>query len=75
MRIDDESLYREGLVVDRPVKRGQGSFVNAGLRKEVQVDRHLKAGIRVTVKMTSTGKGKIQLSFFFPLLLLSALLI
>ena len=56
MRVDDESAYREGLVVDRPVKKGQGSYVNAGLRKEVQVDRNLKAGIRVTVRIDSTGK-------------------
>lgn len=54
MRVDDESAYREGLVVDRPVKKGQGSYVNAGLRKEVQVDRNLKAGIRVTVRIDST---------------------
>lgn len=67
MRIDDDSLYREGLVVDRPVKKGQGSYVNAGLRKEVQVDRHLKAGIRVTVRMTSTGIGHIQQCLFVSL--------
>ena len=60
MRIDDKSLYREGLVVDRPVRKGQGSYVNAGLRKEVQVDRNLKAGIRVTVKLESEGKGNVS---------------
>lgn len=55
MRIDDESLYREGIVVDRPVKKGEGSFVNAGMRKEVKVDRHIQTGMRVTVKIDSTG--------------------
>ena len=55
MRIDDESLYREGIVVDRPVKKGEGSFVNAGMRKEVKVDRHIQTGMRVTVKIDSSG--------------------
>ena len=61
MRIDDESFYREGIVLDRPVKKGQGSFVNVGLRREIQVDRHLKAGIRVTVKMNTPGILSIHL--------------
>ena len=56
MRIDDESLYREGIVVDRPVKKGGGSFVNAGMRKEIKVDRHIQTGMRVTIKIDSTGK-------------------
>ena len=35
MRIDDESKYREGVVLDRPAKlKAQGgSYVNAGMRK------------------------------------------
>lgn len=33
MRIDDESEYREGIVLDRPSKQGQGSLVNCGMRK------------------------------------------
>ena len=35
MRIDDEAKYREGVVLDRPMKlKAQGgSYVNAGLRK------------------------------------------
>lgn len=33
MRIDDESDYREGIVLDRPSKQGKGSLVNCGMRK------------------------------------------
>ncbi len=33
MRMDDESEYREGIVLDRPPKPGHGSLVNCGMRK------------------------------------------
>ena len=33
VRQDEWSEYREGIVLDRPVKTGGGSYVNAGLRK------------------------------------------
>lgn len=33
MRIDEESDYREGVVVDRPTKHNKGSFVDCGMRK------------------------------------------
>lgn len=51
LRIDDDAEYREGVVVDRPSKPGKGSFVNCGLRKEVQIDKQLQAGLRVTVRL------------------------
>lgn len=38
-------------MVQRPVKLGQGSLVNAGFRKEVRLDRTLHPGTRVTVKI------------------------
>ena len=57
LRIDEELVYREGVVVDRPVGKGGGSFVNAGLRKEVKVDKHLKPGTRVTVKLDQSNSG------------------
>ncbi|XP_070532533.1 putative methyltransferase C9orf114 isoform X1 [Ptychodera flava] len=56
MRTDDESEFREGVVLNRPAKEGKGSFVNAGMRKEVRIDRQLQAGIRVTVKLNDKGK-------------------
>ncbi|PIO38678.1 hypothetical protein AB205_0035890 [Aquarana catesbeiana] len=51
MRIDEESLYREGVVLDRPTKPGKGSFVNCGMRKEVRIDKQLQEGLRVTVQL------------------------
>ncbi|KAG8447618.1 hypothetical protein GDO86_014937 [Hymenochirus boettgeri] len=51
VRIDEESEYREGVVLDRPTKPGRGSFVNCGMRKEVQIDKQLQAGLRVTVQL------------------------
>ncbi|XP_075691302.1 28S rRNA (uridine-N(3))-methyltransferase [Rhinoderma darwinii] len=63
VRIDEESKYREGVVLDRPTKPGKGSFVNCGMRKEVQIDKQLQAGVRVTVQMQpekpdqKVGKG------------------
>uniref|UniRef100_A0A8C3IIJ6 28S rRNA (uridine-N(3))-methyltransferase n=1 Tax=Chrysemys picta bellii TaxID=8478 RepID=A0A8C3IIJ6_CHRPI len=51
VRIDEESEYREGVVLARPTKPGKGSFVNCGMRKEVQIDRQLESGLRVTVQL------------------------
>ncbi|KAG8554806.1 hypothetical protein GDO81_003902 [Engystomops pustulosus] len=58
MRIDEESKYREGVVLDRPTKPGKGSFVNCGMRKEVQIDKQLQAGVRVTVHMQPENPDK-----------------
>jgi hypothetical protein len=44
-------MFREAVVVQRPVKVGQGSLVNAGLKREVRLDRALQAGTRVTVRI------------------------
>jgi predicted SPOUT superfamily RNA methylase MTH1 len=33
MRIDEVSPYREGVVLNRPVKENRGSFVDCGMRK------------------------------------------
>ncbi|XP_026029154.1 putative methyltransferase C9orf114 homolog [Astatotilapia calliptera] len=54
MRIDEESDYREGVVVDRPTKHNKGSFVDCGMRKEVQIDKQLQPGLRVTVRLSKT---------------------
>ncbi|XP_028827201.1 putative methyltransferase C9orf114 homolog [Denticeps clupeoides] len=51
MRMDEEAAFREGVVLDRPCKAGKGSFVNCGMRKEVQIDKQLQAGLRVTVQL------------------------
>ncbi|KAM3825536.1 putative methyltransferase C9orf114 isoform 1-T1 [Vipera latastei] len=51
VRMDEESEYREGVVLARPTRPGRGSFVNCGMRKEVQIDKQLEAGLRVTVRL------------------------
>ena len=54
MRADERSAYREGVVLQKPTKASQGSFVNVGLYSEVQIDKVLQPGVRVTVKMDLT---------------------
>ncbi|XP_026153854.1 putative methyltransferase C9orf114 homolog [Mastacembelus armatus] len=54
MRVDEESEYREGIVLDRPTKQGQGSLVNCGMRKDVRIDKLLQPGLRVTVQLNKT---------------------
>lgn len=51
LRQQDVSLYREGVVSNKPVKTGKGSQVNIGLLNEVRVDKVLMPGLRVTVKI------------------------
>ncbi|XP_027880598.1 putative methyltransferase C9orf114 homolog isoform X1 [Xiphophorus couchianus] len=54
MRIDEESEYREGRVLNKPPKQGKGSLVNCGMRKDVRIDKQLQPDLRVTVKLTKT---------------------
>ncbi|XP_056288114.1 putative methyltransferase C9orf114 homolog [Pseudoliparis swirei] len=61
MRMDDESEYREGIVLDRPNKPGKGSLVNCGMRKDVRIDKQLQSGLRVTVKLNNTQKQERKL--------------
>ncbi|KAJ3089773.1 hypothetical protein HK102_005536 [Quaeritorhiza haematococci] len=49
VRIDDISLFREGVTLDR--YSSKKSLVDCGMRKEVQIDRALQPGIRVTVQL------------------------
>lgn len=58
MRASDRLPFREGVVVNRPVKEGRGSLVNVGLQKDVQIDKRLKPGTRVTVKITYKERGE-----------------
>ncbi|EJD75089.1 deoxyribose-phosphate aldolase [Loa loa] len=54
LRASDLSVpYREGVVLDKPVKAGRGPICNIGLYKEVQINEEvvLQAGTRVTVKV------------------------
>ncbi|CAG8691829.1 25476_t:CDS:2, partial [Dentiscutata erythropus] len=51
VRQDEKCPFREGVVIDRKIKYGKGSLVNAGLTKHVIIDRSIKPGIRVTLDM------------------------
>ncbi|XP_041481352.1 putative methyltransferase C9orf114 isoform X4 [Lytechinus variegatus] len=62
VRANEEVAYREGVVVDRPVAKGRGSLVNVGLYKEVEIDKKLQAGLRVTVKMNAKKEASSKLS-------------
>ncbi|XP_074546270.1 putative methyltransferase C9orf114 homolog [Halichoeres trimaculatus] len=61
MRMDDESEYREGIVLDRPIKQGKGSLVNCGMRKDVRIDKQLQSGLRVTVQLSDTQNQESKL--------------
>uniref|UniRef100_A0A8R1Y2A5 Uncharacterized protein n=2 Tax=Onchocerca TaxID=6281 RepID=A0A8R1Y2A5_ONCVO len=54
LRASDLSIpYREGIVLDKPVKTGHGPVCNIGLYKEIRINEEvaLKPGTRVTVKV------------------------
>uniref|UniRef100_M4BVW2 Methyltransferase n=1 Tax=Hyaloperonospora arabidopsidis (strain Emoy2) TaxID=559515 RepID=M4BVW2_HYAAE len=56
LRAQEWSVYREGVVTDRPLKEKEGSHVYVGLQREVVVDKRVKPGIRVTVKINEASK-------------------
>lgn len=51
LKRQDEFLFREGVVTNKPTKPGHGSQVNVGLLNDVHIDKTLKPGWRVTVKI------------------------
>ncbi|KAK0091040.1 hypothetical protein PV326_003839 [Microctonus aethiopoides] len=51
LRQQDVSLFREGIVTNKPIKIGRGSQVNVGLLNDVHIDKVLTPGLRVTVKI------------------------
>jgi methyltransferase len=51
LRIDEWCPYREGCVLNRPVKKGEGSWVNIGLTKDCKIDTQLEDKTRVTVRL------------------------
>ena len=53
-RIDEWSKYREGIVLNRPVK-GDFSWVNIGLKKDCKINKKLPEKTRVTVKLNENG--------------------
>eukprot|EP00744_Colponema_vietnamica_P011490 GILI01016168.1.p1 GENE.GILI01016168.1~~GILI01016168.1.p1 ORF type:complete len:397 (+),score=102.71 GILI01016168.1:45-1235(+) len=60
LKTDDICKYREGVVINRPVSKGKGSWVNCGLRnQDVRVDKSIQAGVRVTVKMQYDASNRV----------------
>lgn len=66
----DEFIFREGVVLNTPVKVGKGSIVNVGLLQPVQIDKTLVPGIRCTVKLLprDTNSKKLKGVVVSPLL-------
>lgn len=49
LKMHDKSPYREGIVLNKPCRKG--SFVNVGLKQDCQVYRSIAPNVRVTVKI------------------------
>lgn len=56
LRSNEWSVYREGVVTDRPLKDKEGSHIHVGLQRDVVVDKRIQPGIRVTVKIDEATK-------------------
>jgi len=50
VRAEEESLYREGVVLEREAGEGR-AWVNIGLKRDCLVERSLKPGLRVTMRL------------------------
>jgi predicted SPOUT superfamily RNA methylase MTH1 len=63
LRANQDSLYREGIVINRPVKAQDraAAYVNAGIKSEIKIDRNVQAGVRVTVKLDKPVGSSAQL--------------
>lgn len=51
MHKEDRSMYREGIVIDKPAGDGK-CWVDIGTYEDVRIDHPLRPGIRVTIKLT-----------------------
>jgi predicted SPOUT superfamily RNA methylase MTH1 len=58
LRFDEESEFREGVVVKRPVAENSGSWVNIGLKKDCKVNMQIQPNTRVTVKLSESPQAK-----------------
>ncbi len=64
LRIDEWCQYREGVVLNRPVKENEGSWCNIGLLKDCKIDKILQEKTRVTVKLNEKGFDEKNFKFF-----------
>lgn len=51
LKTNDVCEFREGVSVDRPTKKGAGSWVDIGLKQQAQMDVLVPAGTRVTLRL------------------------
>ena len=58
LRMTEVSLYREGIVLDRPAHKSGGSLVNVGLKKDCVVDKKVNPNVRVTVELELESEEK-----------------
>ncbi|XP_014246028.1 putative methyltransferase C9orf114 homolog [Cimex lectularius] len=56
LRLNQESFYREGVVLQETDKSGKHSYANIGLHSKVKLDRLLQPGLRVTVKLPTKSE-------------------
>jgi len=61
LRAGEDSIYREGVVSDRPAKEGH-CFVNIGLKGDCMIKRSIKPGMRVTVRLSDDYEWDTKLS-------------
>lgn len=65
LRQQNDFIYREGVITNKPAKKDKGSFVNIGLLNDCLVDKVLESGVRVTVKLKpNQGKYKVYKYIF-----------
>ncbi len=58
LRVDEWCEYREGSVLNRPVKEGEeGSWCDIGLYKDCKINQRLQEKTRVTIKLNETNFG------------------
>ncbi|VDK58194.1 unnamed protein product [Cylicostephanus goldi] len=60
LRSDDLSIpFREGVILDKPIKAGRGMLCDVGLEKELELEDkiHIPASTRVTVEIANLGAG------------------
>ena len=58
LRATDVCEYREGVTLDRPTKKGAGSWVDIGLKQQAQIPNLLLPNHRITVKINNFEDGE-----------------
>lgn len=70
LKTDEYHQYREGVVLNRPVKEtAEGSWVDIGLKKQAKINYVLQPNTRVTVKLNETSLETPQKSSLNMLIL------